>query len=165
MCNITPPPPRSRVDTVEVERFEINPDHEIFVMLDKVRETDPELAQRAVAQVFDNALIAAGLLEDPRGMLGRLNMLITDALKVCQRGPGPARDAIGLCCWYGQRYQRALCPAGEDGVMSRQPLYCMPSRGTTDLTWQQLGWSRLDCCCISLWGLGGACQSSTQPMA
>jgi hypothetical protein len=81
MCNITLP--RNRVDTVEVERFEINPDHEIFVMLDKVRETDPELAQRAVAQVFDNALIAAGLLEDPRGMLDRLNTLITDALKAC----------------------------------------------------------------------------------
>lgn len=87
-----------------MERFEINPNHEIFVMLDKVcrkrfilhslavspnylmaiqvREADPELAKRVVAQVFDNALIAAGLLEDPRGMLDRLNTLITDALKV-----------------------------------------------------------------------------------
>jgi hypothetical protein len=30
--------------------------------------------------VFDNALVAAGLLDDPRSMLGRLNAILEDAL-------------------------------------------------------------------------------------
>jgi hypothetical protein len=31
--------------------------------------------------VFDNALVAAGLLEDPRAMLGRLNSLLEKLLQ------------------------------------------------------------------------------------
>ena len=31
-------------------------------------------------QIFDNALIVAGLMDDPREMVGRLNMLLTKAL-------------------------------------------------------------------------------------
>jgi len=56
--------------------FEINPDHEVIVSLSGVRERDAALAGEVSAQLFDNALIAAGLLEDPRAMLGRINSLL-----------------------------------------------------------------------------------------
>ena len=32
-------------------------------------------------QIFDNALIVAGLLDDPREMVGRLNLLLSKALE------------------------------------------------------------------------------------
>ena len=32
-------------------------------------------------QLYDNAMLAAGLIEDPRSMLGRLNELMSKALE------------------------------------------------------------------------------------
>ncbi|MEO8350134.1 MAG: molecular chaperone HtpG [Chthoniobacteraceae bacterium] len=60
--------------------FEINPDHEMMVSLDRARTSDSELAQQIAEQVFDNALISAGLLEDPRAMLARVNALMQKLL-------------------------------------------------------------------------------------
>lgn len=56
--------------------LEINPDHPMMVRLHAIRATDGVLAGEVAAQIFDNALVAAGLLEDPRTMLGRLNSLL-----------------------------------------------------------------------------------------
>ncbi len=56
--------------------LEINPDHAMMVRLNAIRSTDAALAGEVAAQIFDNALVAAGLLEDPRAMLGRLNSLL-----------------------------------------------------------------------------------------
>jgi molecular chaperone HtpG len=56
--------------------LEINPDHEVMVKLNDVRKTDAALAGDVAAQLFDNALVAAGLLEDPRAMLTRINSLL-----------------------------------------------------------------------------------------
>jgi TNF receptor-associated protein 1 len=56
--------------------LEINPDHAMMVKLNSIRQSDAALAGEVSAQVFDNALVAAGLLEDPRAMLGRLNSLL-----------------------------------------------------------------------------------------
>jgi hypothetical protein len=39
-----------------------------------------DLGERVAEQIFDNARIAAGLLEDPRAMLTRLNNLLEKAL-------------------------------------------------------------------------------------
>ena len=41
----------------------------MMVKLGKIRETDAELAKQVAEQIFDNALVAAGLMEDPRAML------------------------------------------------------------------------------------------------
>jgi molecular chaperone HtpG len=60
--------------------LEINPDHEVMVKLNAARHADAALAGEVAAQVFDNALIAAGLLEDPRAMLGRINSLLQRVL-------------------------------------------------------------------------------------
>lgn len=56
--------------------LEINPDHAMMVRLNAIRQTDSALASEVAQQVFDNALVSAGLLEDPRAMLGRLNSLL-----------------------------------------------------------------------------------------
>lgn len=65
------------VDETKYE-FEINSHHPIIVGLNKQRETKPELAKKVAEQVFDNARFAAGLLEDPRSMVKRLNSLLEE---------------------------------------------------------------------------------------
>ncbi len=56
--------------------LEINPDNAMIAQLEKIRHTDATLAGEVAEQVFDNALVAAGMLDDPRAMLGRLNSLL-----------------------------------------------------------------------------------------
>jgi TNF receptor-associated protein 1 len=60
--------------------LEINPRHPIVVGLQKARAADPALAGKVAQQLLDNALVAAGLLEDPRAMLARLNELLERVL-------------------------------------------------------------------------------------
>jgi len=60
--------------------LEINPDHAMMVRLNTIRQSDPALAGEVAEQIFDNSLVAAGLLEDPRAMLGRLNGLLEKLL-------------------------------------------------------------------------------------
>jgi TNF receptor-associated protein 1 len=60
--------------------LEINPDNTMIVQLEKIRHTDAALAGQVAEQIFDNSLVAAGLLEDPRAMLGRLNTLLEKLL-------------------------------------------------------------------------------------
>ena len=48
--------------------------------LEAMRQKDGELAAEVAAQVFDNARVAAGILEDPRAMLTRLNQLLEKVL-------------------------------------------------------------------------------------
>jgi HSP90 family molecular chaperone len=60
--------------------FEINPDHPIIVSLERLAQNDASLAQQVGAQLFDSAMVAAGLVEDPRIMLGRMNSLLEKLL-------------------------------------------------------------------------------------
>lgn len=62
--------------------LEINPRHPMLVRLDRARKTEDraELAAQVSQQILDNALMAAGLLEDPREMLARLNDLLQKVL-------------------------------------------------------------------------------------
>ena len=60
--------------------LEINPRNVMIARLEKIRHTDASLAGEVAEQVFDNALVAAGLLEDPRAMLARLNSLLEKLL-------------------------------------------------------------------------------------
>jgi TNF receptor-associated protein 1 len=60
--------------------LEINPAHPIMARLEAVRQQDPALAGSVAEQVLDNARVAAGLLEDPRTMLNRLNQLLEKVL-------------------------------------------------------------------------------------
>ncbi|MGF1484541.1 MAG: molecular chaperone HtpG [Opitutales bacterium] len=56
--------------------LEINPRHPLVRNLSILRETDSALAELVAQQVLDNALTAAGLLEDPRAMVGRVYELL-----------------------------------------------------------------------------------------
>lgn len=61
--------------------LEINPGHGMMVKLHTARGNSQELAEKVVEQVWDSCLAAAGLLEDPRKMLSRMNDLIEEALE------------------------------------------------------------------------------------
>lgn len=60
--------------------LELNPRHPIIVRLHKIRESEEALATKVAEQVYDNARVAAGLLEDPRAMLKRMNELLEQVL-------------------------------------------------------------------------------------
>lgn len=57
-------------------RLEINPDHPVMKGLFHIRQQNPDLAKLVTEQVYDNALCAAGVLDDPRSMITRLNKLL-----------------------------------------------------------------------------------------
>jgi len=59
---------------------EINPSHEVIRALYKLKSTNPMLAELLANQLFDNAMITAGLMDDPREMVGRLNSLLSKVL-------------------------------------------------------------------------------------
>ncbi len=56
--------------------LEINANHPMLAGLEASREARPEVAKQVVEQIYDNALISAGLLEDPQAMLKRINSLL-----------------------------------------------------------------------------------------
>jgi molecular chaperone HtpG len=60
--------------------LELNPRHPVIVRLNAMRQTDEPLAAKVAEQVYDNARVAAGLLDDPRVMLKRLNELLEQVL-------------------------------------------------------------------------------------
>jgi TNF receptor-associated protein 1 len=60
--------------------LEINPKHGIMIRLNQMRQNDSALAAKVTEQVLDNARVAAGVLEDPRLMLNRLNELLEQVL-------------------------------------------------------------------------------------
>lgn len=70
--------------------LEFNPKHNIVKKLYWLsRASDAasmSKARQMTEQIFDNALIAAGLLDDPRMMLGRLNKLLESALSDVAEG-------------------------------------------------------------------------------
>ena len=63
-------------DTPPRVELQINPRHPVMKHLAGAREARPEVAKLAAAQVLDNALIAAGLLDDPQKMVARIYKLL-----------------------------------------------------------------------------------------
>ena len=61
--------------------LEINPNHPVIVKLDGLRGGDEGLAEQITEQLHDNAMIMAGLMEDPRTMVNRLNNLLEKVLE------------------------------------------------------------------------------------
>jgi len=66
-------------DEVKVE-LEINPRHALIRKLAQAKDSNPELAKLVSMQLLDNALIAAGLLEDARDTVSRMNALMQKAM-------------------------------------------------------------------------------------
>jgi HSP90 family molecular chaperone len=57
-------------------KLEINPNHPIVQGLSMLHTSNQELASLVADQLLDNAMIAAGALDDPRSMLPRLDKLL-----------------------------------------------------------------------------------------
>lgn len=56
--------------------LEINPAHPLIKNLSSLRATDAELAKSVAEQIFDNTLILAGLMDDPRPIVERVYKLL-----------------------------------------------------------------------------------------
>ena len=63
------------------QTVEINPDHEIIVGMNRLKDTDPVLALVLAEQIYDNCLVSAGLLDDGRSMIPRINDLMLCVVK------------------------------------------------------------------------------------
>lgn len=66
-----------RAQKLPPQTLEINPKHPIMMSLMN-KGDDDVLATLVAEQLFDNALVAAGLIEDPREMLPRLNKILSN---------------------------------------------------------------------------------------
>jgi len=53
-------------------KLEINTSHKLIKQLNDLREKDEGLAKLVAEQIFDNSLLAAGFIEDPQSMVGRI---------------------------------------------------------------------------------------------
>ena len=73
--------PGRETDTLPKQQVEINPRHPVIVGIYNIRNQEPTLAKVLAEQVYDNCLMAAGLLDDGRSMLPRLNDLMTAIVK------------------------------------------------------------------------------------
>ena len=61
--------------------LEINPKHPLIVSLYQLKDDPGSIASLVAEQLLDNCLIAAGLVEDPRYMVPRLNELLLASTK------------------------------------------------------------------------------------
>ncbi len=63
------------------KNLEINTDHPLIRQLSLLRGTDEDFAKNVIEQIFDNALIQAGLMVDPRKMVERSYQILERATK------------------------------------------------------------------------------------
>lgn len=75
------------------QNVEINPSHPIIVGMYNIREKEPVLARILAEQIYDNCLVAAGLLDDSRTMLPRLNDLLLSLVKGAATHEGSSDEA------------------------------------------------------------------------
>ena len=69
------------VADVSNKNLEINTAHPLIKQLSMLRGTDEDFAKNVVQQIFDNALIQAGLMVDPRKMVERSYKILERATK------------------------------------------------------------------------------------
>ncbi len=62
-------------------QLEINPSHPIIKKLSEIKKSNPRLANLVAEQLFANAMVSAGLVEDPRTILNSINDLLVLALE------------------------------------------------------------------------------------
>lgn len=61
--------------------LEVNPRHQVIKNLSALRESDAELAAMVTQQLTDNALLAAGMMDNPQNMVNRMNDLLAKIVK------------------------------------------------------------------------------------
>jgi HSP90 family molecular chaperone len=77
---------------VPAQQLEINAKHPIIVGLNTLRASNPDLAIKIAEQVYDNALISAGLMRDGRAMVGRLNDLLSNLTQNLEESQAAAKS-------------------------------------------------------------------------
>lgn len=78
------------------QNVEINPKHPVIVGIYELKDKEPTLARVLAEQVYDNCLVAAGLLDDSRSMLPRINDLLVCVVNGAKKQGGPkAEDTSG----------------------------------------------------------------------
>lgn len=70
----------SRVSSQPKVQLQVNTKHPIIKSLNEIRFEQPDLARDIADQIMDNAMIQAGLMDDSRSMVPRLNKIIERAL-------------------------------------------------------------------------------------
>eukprot|EP00004_Rigifila_ramosa_P023995 TRINITY_DN6841_c0_g1_i1.p1 TRINITY_DN6841_c0_g1~~TRINITY_DN6841_c0_g1_i1.p1 ORF type:complete len:703 (+),score=207.70 TRINITY_DN6841_c0_g1_i1:2373-4481(+) len=71
----------NEVEPIMKYELELNPKHPLVRKLDSLRTSEPDLATTVAAQIVDNALLAAGLLDDSHAMVQRITTLLGRALR------------------------------------------------------------------------------------
>ncbi len=72
--------PDEPLPPVKVE-VEINSRHPLIHQLVATKDTNPDLAKLVASQLFDSAMLSAGLLEDRNSLVGRSFQLMEEAMK------------------------------------------------------------------------------------
>merc|ERR1719383_1395840 len=67
--------------TILQPQFEINPAHPLIKKIAQLKTSDPTLSVALTEQLFANAMVSAGLVDDPRTMLNNINDLLTMVLE------------------------------------------------------------------------------------
>ncbi|BES90970.1 Heat shock protein [Nesidiocoris tenuis] len=62
-------------------RFEINPKHPVIKKLSSLKESDVQVAELLTEQLYKNCLVTAGLIQDPRSAIQKLNEIFELMLK------------------------------------------------------------------------------------
>ncbi|MDB4547607.1 molecular chaperone HtpG, partial [Akkermansiaceae bacterium] len=62
-------------------RLEFNPSHELVAKLHALKNDNPEVAAKVANQLADNALLAAGLVKNPAGVVAGMNELLGSLMK------------------------------------------------------------------------------------
>lgn len=83
------------LDTLEPQVMEINPAHLLIRQLNSARKQAAQQEQAALvaAQLFDNVLLNAGILDEPRAMVGRVEQIMGLALPSLQDGGSAGEQA------------------------------------------------------------------------
>ena len=71
----------TRESDLPKQQVEINPNHPIITGINVIRKAQPVLSKVLAEQIFDNCLMAAGLLDDGRQMIPRLNDILLTVVK------------------------------------------------------------------------------------
>ena len=67
--------------TISAKNLEVNTSHALIKGLADIRTTDEDFAKNIVGQIFDNAMIQAGLMVEPRSMVERSYEILERAVK------------------------------------------------------------------------------------
>ena len=77
---------RAEAHFLPKQTLEINPSHPVIVALSDLKDSNAPVAKMVAEQIVDNALVAAGLVDDSRTMLPRLNALLETLVTGLQTG-------------------------------------------------------------------------------